>query len=524
MNKGNSKYLIALISFALIGSILVQLYLFSSAIDVRKARFDSEVLTAMRDVGARLEALEAVRVIEGERAFRPWLQSQIPNVFEVDSQAQHTPSLNPHNLDHSEIQFLDSTGFYTFSYRADTTYYSPAGPFRVEVSKEGSGTRMEDGKIQLHAAQMRKVEEKVLMMDTVLQMFVRSSVRDFAPIDTRFTNSDIDSIIQLEMAEKGIAMSYEFAITEGDLMTSLESVGFDPLKDAYKVAILKHDLWDSPRYLLIQLPNRNVFIYESMWVMFSLGILFTLGLILTFWMTIRQMLKQKKINTIKSDFINNMTHEFKTPLATINLAIDALNSPKLVNDPERRKHYTQIIRKENQRMHKQVEHVLQMSLLDRDEVSLNMQTVRIGDIIEDAVNHLELTIRERGGDITTIDGGLLDAEVSVDIHHFTNVLINILDNAVKYSMEPPQIRVALNQTSSQLQIAISDKGIGMNREAKEHIFDRFYRAEAGNLHTVKGHGLGLAYAKEIVERLGGKIEVQSQLGEGSTFVITLGLS
>ncbi|GGH74663.1 sensor histidine kinase [Phaeocystidibacter marisrubri] len=515
MTNNNSKILIGFITAALIGSIVVQVYLFSNAVEVRKARFDSEVMEAMRTTGEDLEDLDAKRIIEQEENFRPWLQSQIPHVFQVDS------AINPNILDRDEIQFLDSTGFYTFSFQADTTYYSPAGPYRVEVSQEGSGKRSDDGKIHLQQAQMHRVEEKVLMMDTVLQMFVRNTMREYVPIGRRFDLDAVDSVLKSELEDKGIASNFEFALSEDGEFSSLISEDFESYLPSYKVQVLRNDLWDKPVYLHVQLPNKMNEVYSSMWTMVALSLVFTLGVVITFWTTIRQMLKQKKISSIKSDFINNMTHEFKTPLATINLAIDALNSPKLQNDPEKRAHYTQIIRNENQRMHKQVEHVLRMSLLDKDEISLERENISLSDLIEGAKSHLELTVEQRGGFIQYNPHGLEDEKVNVDHHHFSNVLINIIDNAVKYSMEPPHIRIDTELSNSYVVISISDNGIGMSREVREHIFDRFYRAESGNVHTVKGHGLGLAYAKEIIDRHGGKIEVKSTVGEGSTFVITL---
>lgn len=521
MTSGNSKYLIIFISIALVGTIAVQAILFSNAVEVRRARFKSEVNEALKNAGRRIEGIDAMNVMDSDSAFRPWLQSQIPEVFAVMDSGGSSDVM----LEEDESQLMDSIGFYTFSYEADTTYYAPGGPFKVEVSQEGRGRRSRDGRISLYMGQMRRVEEKVLMMDTVLQTFVRSSVQDWVPITTRFTSDEIDSVISSELAIKGLDIPYEFAIAEGDYLSDLQSDSFDEFAEAYKVPIFRSDLWGSPRFLLLQVGDTDSYIYQSMWLMFSLSLLFLGGVIATFWTTLRQMIKQKKISNIKSDFINNMTHEFKTPIATINLAVDALNSPKLKDQPEKRSHYTDIIRKENQRMHQQVEHVLQMSMLDKDEVQLKRQEVSVYELVADAVAHLDLTVEKRGGILRLISD--LDKSqdcISVDRHHFSNVLVNVLDNAVKYSPEAPEIEVILKKIDGKVQISVSDRGIGMTKEVREHIFDRFYRAETGNVHTVKGHGLGLAYAREIIERHLGRIEVFSSPGKGSTFVITLDLA
>lgn len=529
MTTGNSRYLILLISLALIGSIGLQVWLFSNAVEVRRARFKSDVLEAMRNAGEQIEGVDAMRLLDSETNFKPWLQQQIPEVFSVvDSNQQISLSEAEDQVmlsqaSGSDVDLDDSGSFYTFRYEADTTYFAPGGPLRVEVSQEGAGRRSVDGKIRLYLGQMQRVEERVLTMDTVLQTFVRSSVRDWVPIDSRFENGLIDSIIEAELDHKGVDAEYQFAVQEGDYITTLKSEGFEEgARTTYKVPIFRSDLWGSPRFLLIQIPGREAYIYREMWVMFALSILFTVGVIVTFWSSIRQMLRQKKINTIKNDFINNMTHEFKTPLATINLAIDALNSPKLAEDIEKRRHYTNIIRKENERMHKQVEHVLQMSLLDKGDIQLKKEITPLHHIVEDACTHMALAIDGRNGELKTDISE--DFKVAVDSHHFTNVLINILDNAVKYSTDTPEISVRAVAEGDKVQLYIQDNGIGMSKEVRDHIFDRFYRAERGNVHTVKGHGLGLAYAKEIIDLHQGDIRVKSSIGQGSTFIITLALA
>lgn len=516
MTSSNYKVLIAFITLALIGTIAVQAILFSNAVEVRRARFQSELAEALRNAGEQLEAMDAMSVLNSDSAFKPWLQSQIPQIFEEDSMTSSYVQ-----LDQNEIAMMDSIGFYTFRYSADTTYYAPGGPFRVEVTQEGSGTRDRSGRSRLFASQLQRMEEKVLKLDTVLQTFVRSSVRNWVPIEERFSTDEVDSVIEAELLHKSLEVDFEFAISEDRFLTVLTSDNFNEDDPVVKVPIFRKDLWGTSRYLMIQVADTDAYVYRSMLFMICLSLFFTIGVIITFWTTVKQMLKQKKISSIKTDFINNMTHEFKTPLATINLAVDALNSPKLKDNPEKRQHYTAIIKKENVRMHQQVEHVLQMSLLDKDEIQLKKTDVLLSDLLIDAVDHMELTIDERGGNIDMNQSNTEGLYVKVDRHHMSNVLINILDNANKYSPDSPQISIRTTQQSGKLVVSISDRGIGMSKEVKEHVFDRFYRAETGNVHTVKGHGLGLAYAKEIVVMHGGALEVQSQEGKGSTFVLTL---
>ena len=234
------------------------------------------------------------------------------------------------------------------------------------------------------------------------------------------------------------------------------------------------------------------------------------------------LLKQKKLSEIKSDFINNMTHEFKTPLATISLAVDALKNDKVTGNKEKTDYFTGIIKEENKRMNKQVETILQAALLDKQEVQLNLKRLLAHDLIISALNNINLQVEEKGGKID-VD---LDAEndlILADEVHFTNLINNLLDNAVKYSKEDLHIKLSTKNSGNNLKIKIEDNGIGMNKETLHRIFEKFYRAHTGNVHNVKGFGLGLSYVKTMVDAHHGHIKAESILGKGSTFCITIPL-
>jgi two-component system phosphate regulon sensor histidine kinase PhoR len=237
---------------------------------------------------------------------------------------------------------------------------------------------------------------------------------------------------------------------------------------------------------------------------------------------IRTLLKQKKLSEIKSDFINNMTHEFKTPLATISLAVDALKNEKVSGNKEKTGYFTGIIKEENKRMNKQVETILQAALLDKQEVQLNLKRLLAHDLIVSALNNINLQVEEKGGKIDVE----LDAEndlILADEVHFTNVINNLLDNAVKYSKDNPHIKLSTKNVGNHLKIKIEDNGIGMNKETLHRIFEKFYRAHTGNVHNVKGFGLGLSYVKTMVDAHHGTIKAESVLGKGSSFCIIMPL-
>ena len=269
--------------------------------------------------------------------------------------------------------------------------------------------------------------------------------------------------------------------------------------------------------LVVVIPDFRNLVLRQMRLMIGGAIFFTLVIISAFYVTVRALLRQKKLSEIKNDFINNMTHEFKTPLATISLAVDALKNEKVIQDRQKSEYFTGIIKEENRRMNKQVETILQASLLDRQQ-QLNLSPIHAHNIIQEAMENFQLQLDGKGGRAElqlNAKNDLIDAD---DVH-FTNLISNLIDNAVKYSKENLLIKITTHSTSRSLVIRIEDNGIGMSKETQRRIFEKFYRAHTGNLHNVKGFGLGLSYVKTIVEAHQGKIKVDSVVGRGTTFTL-----
>ena len=256
----------------------------------------------------------------------------------------------------------------------------------------------------------------------------------------------------------------------------------------------------------------------EMRIMIASAIFFTLMIIAAFYVTVSALLRQKKLSEIKNDFINNMTHEFKTPLATISLAVDALRNEKVASDREKSGYFTGIIKEENKRMNKQVETILQASLLDRQEQQLNLRSLHAHRSIQEALENVRLQLEGKGGSSELQLNAKTDL-IEADEVHFMNVITNLIDNAIKYSKENLLIRISTHSTTRNLVIRIEDNGIGMTKETQRRIFEKFYRAHTGNLHNVKGFGLGLSYVKTIVEAHQGKIRVDSTIGKGTAFTL-----
>lgn len=274
--------------------------------------------------------------------------------------------------------------------------------------------------------------------------------------------------------------------------------------------------------MIMVITNYKQLIFKSSYKELIGSGVFTLFIMFAFLFTVRALFRQKKLGEIKSDFINNMTHEFKTPLATISLAVDALRNEKVMNDREKMAYFSGIIKEENKRMNKHVETILQAAVMDKQEFQLERSALHGHDLIKRALenHHLQLEDKQAIVDI------LLNAKndlIMADEIHFTNLLSNLVDNAIKYSKKKLAIKITTHSTSKTLVIRIEDNGIGMNKETLKRIFEKFYRAHTGNVHNVKGFGLGMSYVKTIIDAHKGLIKVDSTLGKGTAFTVEVPL-
>ncbi|WP_129020115.1 sensor histidine kinase [Edaphocola flava] len=332
--------------------------------------------------------------------------------------------------------------------------------------------------------------------------------------------ADIRNIIQTHLNEEKIKLPFEYCITlRGMVENNSRNFRREMFESAYQAPLTL----DGSYGLILYIEEPKNYISQRTAWMFGAAALFTIIIIAAFALTIRTMFNQKKIAEIKSDFINNMTHEFKTPLATISLASDALSMEKVRKNPDMLDYYSGIIKSENKRMNKQVEKILQAAQIDKDDLKLKLQPINVHDVIEKMTESFSLQIEQQNG---TLDSNLLAKKsmIMADEVHFSNIIYNLMDNAVKYSGDHVKLEISTANSKGNVVIKIKDSGIGMNKETQMHIFEKFYRAHTGNLHNIKGFGLGLSYVKAIVESHKGKIKVDSALGKGSTFTIELPLS
>lgn len=338
-------------------------------------------------------------------------------------------------------------------------------------------------------------------------------------LTTEFINANLDRNMGYgvyDTQKQGFIIRNGRKLSESGADTSRHA---DLMGSSYRVSVFD-DADDSARgYIIAYSPEKSDVIFDTIWYNLALSLLFVGIILVCFVYTIYVILFQKKLSEMKTDFINNMTHEFKTPIATISLATDSIVSPKVSSDPDKVQRFARIIKQENKRMNDQVEKVLQMAKLDKNKLKLNLSEVDLNDVVTDAAVYISLQVEPRDGTVET-DLQAEPATVEGDLTHISSLINNLLDNANKYSPEAPKIIVSTRNVSKGVEVTVKDHGLGMTREARKNIFDRFYRVHTGDRHDVKGFGLGLSYVKTITEVHNGTINVKSELGKGSSFIVT----
>ncbi|AXG70982.1 sensor protein kinase WalK [Kordia sp. SMS9] len=526
MSKRLFIVLVILMSLSLFGIIFVQGYWIASAVEEKQESFSLNANQILNSVSERVTEYEDRRyylkfqkLIDSVGDLK---DSQVLNVFQITSRDEKN---NETSIYTRGIIEEDYNIFPTFIDSASEDDSTSIKNYKVIESRVTFREDMLDGTgLKLSPVQkFRKVNSISKMMAQYIDA-IRELAKQ-APIDERVTTDLLSFLIQGYLNEMDLDLDYEYGVYDDGLATKIKSDGFKITDDGlYDVPLFEDEDEESGYTLYVNFPKRNKYVLSSIMGMAIMSIVFTLIIIIAYSSALYQLIKQKQISEIKTDFINNMTHEFKTPIATINLALDAVRNPKVIDDKEKVKRYLRMIREENKRMHAQVENVLQISKLEKNQLDISKDEVDVHDLIEDAMSHIELIVEDRKGYIKThLEAG--DSMVMANDTHFTNVLVNVLDNAIKYTEGEPKIDIFTEvvKNNSTIQIKVKDQGQGMSKSVQKRIFEKFYREHTGDIHNVKGHGLGLAYVKRIIDDHGGQISVESEKGKGSTFIIKLPL-
>ncbi len=509
MKKSTIWILTIVMAVAFTGLLFMQVFYMKNMVRMRYDQFSESVKQSLFAVSQHLSLDEA----------KFFLDENVSQVKASSIYAQYLGEPTP-QLGGIRYTFTTNTGL-----EADLTIKGNPGEINRLQSMEGNqqGTTMQVVQEQLRENYMH---QRSLLNDVIINIISQSSNR---PITERVDSSTVARYLAEELGSRGLDMPFEFAVTNraGTVIfrTGAYSATVADRDNMFVQTLFPHDPREKLTFLKVYFPTKNDYIFKSIAFMFP-TIAFTLILLVIFVYTIIVAFRQKKLTEMKNDFINNMTHEFKTPISSISLAAQMLNDQSVRKSPAMLQQISSVINDETKRLRFQVEKVLQMSMFERQRATLKLEDVDANLILYNIVNTFKLKVEKYGGKITAnLDA--LDAIVTVDEMHFTNVVFNLLDNAVKYRRE--DVPLNLNVTSrnisdDRLEITVSDNGIGIRKEDLKKIFEKFYRVSTGNRHDVKGFGLGLAYVHKMVKELDGQITVESELNSGTKFIIILPLS
>jgi signal transduction histidine kinase len=511
-------------SIALTGLIAVQTYWIRHAYTIKEQQFEQLVNTTINRITEDVQSYEVVQVIQEldmpypfQRNIKPKNDQKalLDTIIAVKKQFE-----NPHPTVSEEDKFV-------FWNNAVRDYWKPHNVVQENFMQIQSQIGNNFSNVQISqsttvSSQLSPTERKArrkMLIEATIDRLQRVNYR----IEQRIEPDVLDYIIRSEMEKSKIGLPYEYAVYEKNGKEKIyQSQNFKPKNAKMFIETLFPFDWmeAAPYYLGIYFPRQSNYLLLNMGWMGLLSIIFTLIVIFTFSATVYQIIRQKKITAIRSDFVNNVTHELKTPISTISLASQMLNDKSIPNASKNYDHISTVIGDESKRLSQQVEKILQMAIFDRGKIVLKLKELDLNELIHMVVRNMLIQVKNKNGQIVT----QLNAENSfaeVDEVHFTNVLFNLIDNAIKYSSGKPDISVSTFSAPDKLCIHIKDKGIGISRSDQKRIFDQFYRVSTGNVHNVKGFGLGLAYVKNVVESHRGTIAVESEPGQGTCFTISL---
>jgi two-component system phosphate regulon sensor histidine kinase PhoR len=524
MNKKIFFPLIVIMSIALLGIILVQAFWIKTTLDNKEEQFSLNINLALKSVSEQIQSRELRDYLAVYQKLVDSIgspkESQLTAVFKYVDRNENTNQTYIYSHGILEEDYNISAKLFESESEDSSSILEYKGIKTTTIIDEAFDREMKN----MSSIERLQRVERLSLMDKAKYASVFMELAALKPIHRRLTNIELELLLQRELRDRDIEIIFQYRVFNGDLATKVGSDNYTNLEGLkkYKSPLFVNEKGNSDFELVIAFPERRTFLRSSLTTLILLSLLFTITIIITFTSTIYQVLRQKKVSEMKSDFINNMTHEFKTPIATIKLALDAIKNKKVQNDLNKRDKYLRMIRDENDRMNFQVENVLRISQLDRKENIIKKSICNLNNIISESLAHLDLLLKNRNVQVK-IDFLALSNEVNISKDDFINVFVNILENAIKYSNEKPEIKIITENNMDSIIVKIIDNGMGMNSKVKEKIFDKFYRETKGNIHDVKGHGLGLSYVKKIIDLHNGMIYVDSELGKGSAFVISLPL-
>lgn len=512
-----------LASACLVALMLVQLFWVHNAIALKEEEFCRGVNDALNSVVEKMDRSHTASKIKKKIKFRKQGIRSYPrymamkNALATDSMKSKVNNMFDNdkiNVRVMEEYSVDSSGVETTSLNSKEFQ---GDSLRNEF---GFAAGASDDPEDIEKLKLDIMQKRTEMVNDLFEEMI--SVNVYHNYKPKIDSLLLDSILKSELEQRGINTKYVYSLHNSshhgieafrEAAMSCDSAGC-----FFKVNLSPHNIFVKPVFLSVHFPNQKNYLLKSMGLMLGLSALIILMLSGAFYYTISTINRQKKLSVIKNDFISNMTHEFKTPISTISLAGEMLNDPGVTKTPESTSRFVRMIREETKRLSVLVESILQTAILDKGEFKLKLSEFSMHDVIQQAVQNIQIQVEQKGGKLN-LELKAADANLFADRVHITNIVFNLLDNALKYSMNTPEITVSTHSDSGGITFAVKDNGMGISRENQKKIFDKFYRVPTGNVHNIKGFGLGLSYVKAIVEKHNGTIKVESEVNKGSIFTL-----
>ena len=509
MKKSTIWILGIVMGLSFLSLLYLQVSYIEEMVKMRKEQFEENVGRSLAQAVHNLELVETKKYLEKDVAATE-RAAQLSQQFQGQHQSQSSGSVLIGSSDGSTIS--------TFEWK---TVINRPSSIPKEIISTGKNIPQTSRTLQ-EIVKERYIYQRALLNEVVYNILYTASDK---PLKERVNFKQLDYFLNSELKNNGVDIPYHFTVTDRDGTEVYHCPDYtkEGSENTYPQVLFKNDPPARMATVNIHFPTLNSYIFSSVKFMIP-SLIFTFVLLVTFIFTIYIIFRQKKLTEIKNDFINNMTHEFKTPISTISLAAQMLKDPAVGKSPAMFQHISGVINDETKRLRFQVEKVLQMSMFEKQKATLKMKEVNANDLIAGVVNTFTLKVEKYNGKITSnLDA--VNPDIFVDEMHFTNVIFNLLDNAVKYKKQEGELLLNVRTWNElgKLYISIQDNGIGIKKENLKKIFDKFYRVHTGNLHDVKGFGLGLAYVKKIIQDHKGAIRAESELNVGTKFIIVLPL-
>ena len=536
MSKRKFIGLIFMMVLSLAGIIWVQIVWIRNALDIRNDNFNAAVFASLGNAANAIESNREMSFFFEAPMMINSPSNDVSSYLRIGSYSSNDGKNFSYSVTSQTVTgTVDSSGNIRLNEpvitKTDTTFYSDSGTAVITVPGQKGELNIQGGNQGSNADQGSlpvKSREFVDWVRKRANQFQNMSDQMIAEVyqwekTMEVSNDEVNIALSRSFQFSEIKTPFEFAIIkDGKVQDGLfkKSGKNDFLKSNYMVQLFPDNIIRQNLLVSVIFPERTNYVLGSMAWLLGGSLLFSLIILATFALSLFLIIRQKKISEMKSDFLNNMTHEFKTPIATISLAADTITNPKVIKDESSIRHFIGMIKKENSRMNKKVETILQIASLDKKEIAFKFENVSLHSVIERAAEAIEIQVHQKNGKIALN----LKAEAPVilgDNEHLTNLVNNLLDNALKYSPDSPEITVETKNNDRGIILSVEDKGIGMSKSVQSKIFERFYRQSSGNIHDVKGFGLGLNYVRAIIDAHKGNVTVTSEPGKGSRFDIFL---